>query len=117
MSKHYIFHGTQLSSDDIIITNGCQESVFLALLSICNPGDTVATETPIFFNFIHMLETLQLKILEIPCTCEEGMSIEALECALGGTAAKYRQPESFRRSPRTGGCFCSGSPVFPAGEI
>lgn len=88
ISKHYIFHGTQLSSNDIIITNGCQEAVFLTLLSICNAGDTVAIETPSFFNFIQMLEVLQLKILEIPCTCEEGMSVEALEFALENQPVK-----------------------------
>ena len=82
ISKHYMVYGTEILGDELIITNGCQNAVFLALLAICQPGDTVAIETPTFFNFVRMLESLHLRILEIPCSAEEGMSFEALQFAL-----------------------------------
>lgn len=82
IAKHYVMNGTQLNGEDLIITNGCHEAVFLSLLAVCRPGDTVAIETPLYFNFVRMLELSQLKILEIPCYSDEGMSLEALEFAL-----------------------------------
>jgi DNA-binding transcriptional MocR family regulator len=67
----------------IVITSGCQEAVTLALLAVCAPGDTVAIESPSYFSFIQQLERLQLKGIEIPTTPEEGISLEALDYALG----------------------------------
>jgi DNA-binding transcriptional MocR family regulator len=82
IAKHYVMNGTGLTGEELIITNGCHEALFLSLLAVCQPGDTVAIETPLYFNFIRMLESLQLKVLEIPCDSAEGMSLEALQFAL-----------------------------------
>ncbi|THB77743.1 MAG: PLP-dependent aminotransferase family protein [Desulfobacteraceae bacterium] len=71
--------GLSLSPDEIIITNGCQEAIFLSLMTLCNPGDTVALESPMYFNLLQLLQTLNLKVVEIPSTPEEGISLDTLK--------------------------------------
>jgi DNA-binding transcriptional MocR family regulator len=74
--------GSRLSPDRIIVTSGCQESMYLALACLTSPGDTVAVESPIYFNLLKMMESLRLKVLEIPCSPRDGMHIETLRFAL-----------------------------------
>ncbi len=74
--------GCLLSPDDIVITNGASEAVYIALRSICNSGDTLAIGSPIYFNFIEMIKELGLKVIEIPSSPKDGMNIEAFKFAL-----------------------------------
>ncbi len=71
-----------LAPDEIVITSGCVEAVSLALRALCKAGDTVAIETPFYFNFIQLIAELGLKALEIPASPRGGISLEALDYAL-----------------------------------
>jgi DNA-binding transcriptional MocR family regulator len=71
--------GLDLSPDEIIITNGCHESVFLALMVLCKPGDSVVFESPMYFNLLQLLEQLDLKIIELPSSQIEGVHLDTLE--------------------------------------
>ncbi|HXV21221.1 MAG TPA: PLP-dependent aminotransferase family protein, partial [Desulfuromonadales bacterium] len=82
IAKHMLLAGCVLKPDEIVITTGCMEAVFLALKTLCRPGDTVVVESPTFFNFLQLIEALGLKALEIPTSPTEGMSLEALGYAL-----------------------------------
>jgi len=75
--------GCLVAPDEVVVTAGCQEAVSLALLALCAPGDTVAIESPAYFSFIQQLERLRLKGIEIPSTPADGVSLEALDYALG----------------------------------
>jgi len=74
--------GTHFQADDVVMTNGCHEAVFMALQILCRPGDTVAVESPCYFNFFQMLETLNLKVVEIPSVPGEGFSLDTLRYVL-----------------------------------
>ncbi|HEY5974751.1 MAG TPA: PLP-dependent aminotransferase family protein, partial [Geobacteraceae bacterium] len=74
--------GCTLGPDDIVITSGCVEAVHLALRAVCRPGDTVAVESPCYYNFLQLMADLGLNVLEIPATPRDGMSLEALAYAL-----------------------------------
>jgi DNA-binding transcriptional MocR family regulator len=74
--------GCSLTPDQIMITSGCQEGVMLALRAVCRPGDTVAIESPIFYNLLQIIEMLDLKALEIPTHPRNGISLSALRYAL-----------------------------------
>ncbi len=74
--------GCVLNPDELIITAGASEAVFLALRAICRPGDTVAIGSPIYFNFVQMFEILDLRVIEIPNSPLEGLHIESLRQAL-----------------------------------
>ena len=70
--------GLDLSPDEIIITNGCHEAVFLALMVLCKPGDSVVFESPMYFNLLQLLEQLNLKIIELPSSQIEGVNLDTL---------------------------------------
>lgn len=78
--------GCSLTPDQVLITSGCLEAVLLSLKVVCRPGDTVAIETPIFYNLLQVIETLNLKALEIPTHPVTGMSLSALRYALDQTS-------------------------------
>ncbi|MDB6062087.1 MAG: transcriptional regulator, GntR family with aminotransferase domain [Verrucomicrobiaceae bacterium] len=74
--------GSPVDPEELIITNGCQEALGLALRAITQPGDVVAVESPAYYGLFQVIDFLGLKALEIPTHPREGISIEALEFAL-----------------------------------
>ncbi|HSB95123.1 MAG TPA: PLP-dependent aminotransferase family protein, partial [Spongiibacteraceae bacterium] len=74
--------GCPTDPEGIVITNGCQEALGLALRALTQPGDVVAIESPTFYGLLQVIEALGLKALEIPTDPRDGMSVEALEFAL-----------------------------------
>lgn len=74
--------GCVVGADEIVITNGCQEAMVLALRAVTQPGDVVAIESPTFYGLLQALDSLGLEALEIPTDPANGMSLEALELAL-----------------------------------
>jgi DNA-binding transcriptional MocR family regulator len=74
--------GCPVDPDALVITNGCQEALGLALRALTQPGDVVAIESPTFYGLLQVIEALGLKALEIPTHPHDGISIEALEFAL-----------------------------------
>ena len=75
--------GMAISPEDILVTNGCIEALNLALRAVAQPGDTVAVESPTFYGLLQVLESLGMRALEIPTSPQTGLSIEALELAIG----------------------------------
>lgn len=82
IAKQGLSCGLDISPDDVVITNGCQEAIFLSLMTLCEPGDTVVMESPIYFSLINLLQQLKLKIIEIPTTDDTGVSLETLRFVL-----------------------------------
>lgn len=74
--------GCEASPDDIVITNGCHESICLALRAVAKPGDIIAVETPTFYGLFQAIESLGMKALEIPTDPESGINLGALEMAI-----------------------------------
>ena len=62
------FHwGGKLSEEDVVVTAGCMEALVMCLKAVTQPGDTVAIENPTYFGIFQVLESLGLKVLEVPC--------------------------------------------------
>jgi DNA-binding transcriptional MocR family regulator len=74
--------GCNLTHADIVTTSGCLEAITLSLRAVCRPGDTVAIESPMYFGILQVLESLNLRALEIPTHPREGISISALKFAI-----------------------------------
>ena len=74
--------GSTVSTEKILVTNGCQEALTLALQTIAAPGDIIAIESPTFYGLLQAIESLGMKALEIPTDPEHGISIPALELAV-----------------------------------
>ena len=82
IAKRSIMAGFSVRPDQVLITSGCVEAVLLALRATCRAGDTIAVESPFYFNFLQLVAEMGLKALEIPSTMKEGLSIEALRYAI-----------------------------------
>lgn len=82
IARRALAMGCQLDYRQILVTNGCLESISLCLRAVTQPGDVVALESPTYFGFLQILQSLGLRALEIPTKPRTGMSLEALELAL-----------------------------------
>lgn len=80
--------GLDLSPEEIVITSGCHEAVFLALQAVCKPGDTVVFESPIYFNLLQLLKQLNLRIIELPSSFDEGIHLDTLKFVLDNHPVK-----------------------------
>jgi len=74
--------GCRTDHRDVVTTTGCMEAINLALRAVTRPGDLVALESPTFYGFLQILQSLGLRALEIPTHPRTGISLEALELAL-----------------------------------
>ncbi|WP_375146494.1 PLP-dependent aminotransferase family protein, partial [Vibrio parahaemolyticus] len=70
--------GTPAKLDEIMVTHGAQQAISLALRATTQKGDIVAVESPCYFGNLLMLESLGLKVVEIPSCPRDGMCPEAL---------------------------------------
>lgn len=82
IARHLASLQCDISPEQVLITNSCQESVAIALKQITKPGDVVVLESPIYYGLLQVVEALGLKALEIPTDPEQGVSLGALELAL-----------------------------------
>jgi DNA-binding transcriptional MocR family regulator len=74
--------GCAVSADQLVITNGCQSAMQLALSAVCQAGDVIAVESPTFHGLLQILESRGLRAIEIPTDPELGIDIDALAEAL-----------------------------------
>ena len=82
ISRRLLTAGCTLAPEQIVVTSGCQEALTLALRATCRPGDTVAVDSPTYFNILQLLETLGLRALELPSDPREGLCLPPLQDAL-----------------------------------
>ena len=74
--------GFRADHRNFVTTTGCMEAINLALRAVTKPGDLVALESPTYYGFLQILQSLGLRALEIPTHPRSGISLEALELAL-----------------------------------
>ena len=82
VARRALHMGCALDANHIVITASCTQAVSLCLRAVTVPGDLVALESPTFFGYLDLLESLGLRVLEIPSHPRTGMSLPALELAL-----------------------------------
>lgn len=82
IAQRYAQLACHAPADEILITNGCTEALHLALRASTQAGDWVALESPTYFGFLQILQSLGLKALELPTDPTQGLDVEALRTAL-----------------------------------
>jgi len=82
LAFRYQEQGVAINSDDIVITNGAQEALSIALQCVAQRGDIIAIESPCFFGIIELIETLGMKALEIYTCTEDGVCLNDLTKAI-----------------------------------
>jgi DNA-binding transcriptional MocR family regulator len=71
--------GGALGPDDLVTTVGCMEALHLSLRAVTRAGDTVAVESPTYYGLLQLIESLELRAVEVPVDARTGMDLVALE--------------------------------------
>lgn len=66
--------GATVLPDEVIITTGAMEAISIAVRCLARPGDVVAIQSPAFYCFMQMLDTMGLRVIELPSRPEGGIS-------------------------------------------
>ncbi|PWU08064.1 MAG: GntR family transcriptional regulator [Verrucomicrobia bacterium] len=71
--------GCTLAPDDIITTVGATEALNLCLRAVAKPGDVIAIESPAFFGILQMIESLGMRVCEVPTYPRKGICLDELD--------------------------------------
>ncbi len=74
--------GYSVSADDVVITSGAKEAVYLSIRAVTKAGDTVAIESPAYYALLEVLGSLGLRAFEIASHPRHGMNLDDLSRAL-----------------------------------
>ena len=72
-------HGASISSDELLITDGALQALYIALASITSPNDIIAVESPCIFSILEVIANLKLRTVEIPVRFYEGFDTDYLK--------------------------------------
>jgi DNA-binding transcriptional MocR family regulator len=82
IARRSIDWGCSFGSEDLLITFGCTEAINLCLRAVAQPGDTIAVESPTYYGFLQIIESLRMKALEIPTHPRDGICVDALAASI-----------------------------------
>jgi GntR family transcriptional regulator/MocR family aminotransferase len=68
------------TADDVIVTNGTQQAIFLLARVLLEPGSTVAVEDPGYPPPQHLLRSLDMRLAGVPVDAD-GLVVEAIPAA------------------------------------
>jgi DNA-binding transcriptional MocR family regulator len=86
--------GVAIAPEELVVTNGCTEAIQLALRAIAHPGEAVLVESPGYYGFLEVAESLGLVVVEVETDPDHGVCLDALEAAIRRT-----RPRVFLTSP------------------
>lgn len=71
-----------LSIEDVLITNGSQQALYIATQVLCDPGDIILVEQPTYFVYLEVLKGLGVKPVSIPTTPDGRIDFDVLRALL-----------------------------------
>ncbi|QSW89443.1 MULTISPECIES: PLP-dependent aminotransferase family protein [Flavobacterium] len=80
--------GGSLTEEDIITTPGCISAISDCLLTLTKPGDTIITESPVYFGILQLARSLGLYVMELPTNMTTGIELEAVKKTLASNKVK-----------------------------
>ncbi len=80
-----------LNPEEVIITNGSQQALYLSVQVLCDPGDIILVERPSYFVFLEMLHGLGVEAVSIPVREDGRIDFEGLREMLSGFSDRGEQ--------------------------
>ena len=74
--------GCLMKPEEFIVTNGAAEAIALALRTVCPPNSAVLVESPTYYGILETIETLGLRVVELPTDPQTGVSPDDIEHAV-----------------------------------
>ena len=65
-------------SANVFITNGSQQALYIAVQTLCDPGDIILVEQPSYFVCLEMLRGLGVRAVGMPCDAKGAICHKAL---------------------------------------
>ena len=78
VAQHGLDAGYAVTADDVVVTSGAKEAVYLSIRAVTRPGDTVAIESPAYYALLEVLASLELRVVEVPAHPRRGIDLVAL---------------------------------------
>lgn len=79
---------TIISPEELMITDGALQALYIALSSVCDKGDVIAIESPCVFSVLEVIRVLRLKVIEIPTDPMNGFDVDLFKEACQKNAVK-----------------------------
>jgi 2-aminoadipate transaminase len=73
--------GAARTTDDLIVTNGCQQALDLLARVLASNGETVLVEDPVYHGLLRVFDRAGASIVPVPVT-EDGADLNLLETAI-----------------------------------
>jgi aminotransferase len=70
-------NGLDYAPEQVIITNGCQEALTIAILALVDPGDEVILQAPRFNAFDYMVNLAGGRVVDVPTRQEDDFALKA----------------------------------------
>ncbi|WP_315817744.1 PLP-dependent aminotransferase family protein [Paraflavitalea speifideaquila] len=80
--------GGKIRPEEVVVTSGCMEAIVLSLRAVTQPGDIIAVESPAYFGIYQAIESLGLKVVEIPSDPATGADLDCLEKVISDVPVK-----------------------------
>ncbi len=76
----------RVEAAQLVVTNGSQQALYLAMQALCDPGDIVLVDRPSYFVFLEMLRGLGVEARSLPVGADGRLDLPALDALLEGMA-------------------------------
>jgi len=74
-------YGGDVAPENVMITAGCNQAFFLAMVALAESGSSILLPTPWYFNHAMTLNMLGIEAIPLPCRAENGMIPDAADAA------------------------------------
>ncbi|WP_027723416.1 PLP-dependent aminotransferase family protein [Maridesulfovibrio zosterae] len=78
LRRHIAFRsvdcGSNITADELLITTGAMEALYISLRTLTRPGDLVLIQSPSYYCFLQLVENLGLRAIEIPSCPDKGIN-------------------------------------------
>lgn len=93
VARHLLSRGVNVDAEQVLIVNGAQQGLAVALMAILKPGDVIAADALTYSGFKVLAEALHLEIVPIPVSAQ-GPDLLALDklCRHRSVRAVYSMP-------------------------
>lgn len=71
-----------VDSRNVLVTNGSQQALYLAVQTLCDPGDVILVEQPSYFVFLELLQGLGVRAVSMPVDTDGAIDPQALATLL-----------------------------------
>ena len=75
LANYYRGLGMEITSDDIIVTNGGSEAIQIGFMTCMNPGDEIIIPEPFYANYSGFACSADIKVVPVTSNIEDGFAL------------------------------------------